>query len=125
MKTIRMISPISVFKPVIIELLDLNINVEFDYLNKKFLQTDKTPQLSMKSESLNFLFKNSFGFDTLTVNACFEEKNKGGFVSSTKTLAIENLNNLGIYISFKTLFNFTIIKLFLNRLYRVSKKLNS
>jgi UDP-MurNAc hydroxylase len=125
MRTIRMISPISVFKPVIIELSDLNINVEFDYLNKKFLLTDKTPQLSMKSESLNFLFKNNFGFDTLTVNGCFEEKKNDGFASSTKTLAIENLNNLGIYISFKTLLNFTIIKLFLNRLYRVTKKLKS
>ena len=124
MKIIRIISPISVFKPVTVEILDLNINVEFDYLNKKFFQTDRKPQLSMKSESLNFLFKNNFGFDTLTVNGCFEEKKKDGFVSSTKTLAIENLNNLGIYISFKTLFNFEIIKLFLSRLYRVSKKLN-
>jgi len=124
MRIIRIISPISVFKPVIVEILDLNINVEFDYLNKKFFQTDRKPQLSMKSESLNFLFKNNFGFDTLTVNGCFEEKKKDGFVSSTKTLAIENLNNLGIYISFKTLFNFEIIKLFLSRLYRVSKKLN-
>ena len=45
--------------------------------------------LSMKSESLNFIFKNSFGFDTLTVNGCFEEVQKGGFVKATKTLAIE------------------------------------
>lgn len=124
MKIIRTISPISVFKPVTVEILDLNINVEFDYLNNQFFKTDRQPQLSMKSESLNFLFKNNFGFDTLTVNGCFEEKKKNGFVSSTKTLAIENLNNLGIYISFKTLFNLTIIKLFLNKLYRVSKKLN-
>ena len=80
--------------------------------------------LSMKSESLNFIFKNSFGFDTLTVNGCFEEVQKGGFVKATKTLAIENLNNLGIKIELKTLFNISIIKLFLTRLYRVSKKLD-
>ena len=80
--------------------------------------------LSMKSESLNFIFKNSFGFDTLTVNGCFEEVQKGGFIKAAKTLAIENLNNLGIKIELKTLFNLSIIKLFLTRLYRVSKKLD-
>ena len=26
----------------------------------------------MHSESLSFIFKNEFGFDTLTVNGCFE-----------------------------------------------------
>ena len=79
----------------------------------------------MRSESLNFIFKNSFGFDTLTVNGCFEEVAKNGFVSATKTLAIENLNNLGIKIELKTLFNFSIIKLFLSRLYRVARKLDA
>lgn len=83
----------------------------------------KQPLLFMHSESLYFIFKNSFGFDTLTVNGCFEEAPKG-FVAATKTLAIENnLNNLGIYINVATIFNFSIIKLFLKRLYRVAKKL--
>ena len=45
----------------------------------------------------------SFGFDTLTVNGCFEEASNGGFLVSTKTLAIENLNNLGMSISLGTL----------------------
>ena len=79
----------------------------------------------MQSESLDFIFKNSFGFDTLTVNGCFEEVIKNGFVRATKTLAIENLNNLGISIELKTLFNFPIIKLFLTRLYRVARKLDA
>ena len=123
-KIIRALSPISVFKPVIIELTDIKKNVKFDYVNKFFDLTKESPMLSMKSESLDFIFKNSFGFDTLTVNGCFEEVHKGGFVQATKTLAIENLNNLGIKIEIKTLFNFYIIKLFLTRLYRVARKLD-
>ena len=78
----------------------------------------------MSSESLNFLFKNNFGFDTLTVNGCFEEIKKNGFMSSTKTLAIENLNNLGFYISIKTIFNLNLLSLFFKRLYSVKKKIN-
>ena len=121
-RIIKVLSPISAFKPVIIHINDLNITVKFDYVTKQLLETQEIAMLSMKSESLDFIFKNSFGFDTLTVNGCFEEEKKNGFVDATKTLAIENLNNLGIKIELKTLFNLKIIKLFLGRLYRVAQK---
>ena len=124
-RIIRVLSPIRAFQPVIVLLEDLNISVKFDYVEKTILETNEPEMLSMKSESLDFIFKNSFGFDTLTVNGCFEEKNKNGFVDATKTLAIENLNNLGIKVEFKTLFNFSIIKLFLTSLYRVARKLDA
>ena len=124
-KTLRTLSPISAFKPVIIHLKDLNVKIKFDYIDGIFIETIEPAMLSMSTESLDFIFKNSFGFDTLTVNGCFEEVEKGGFVKATKTLAIENLNNLGIRIEIKTLFNFSIIKLFLSALNRVSKKLDA
>jgi UDP-MurNAc hydroxylase len=124
-KIIRAISPISAFKPCIVHLEDLDISIKFDYAKKSFIETTEQAMLSMKSESLNFIFKNSFGFDTLTVNGCFEEVSKNGFARAAKTLAIENLNNLGINIEVKTLFNFSIIKLFLARLYMVTRKLKS
>ena len=123
-RIIRALSPINVFKPCIICLDDLDLSVKFDYVNKSFSETSEEAMLSMKSESLNFIFKNSFGFDTLTVNGCFEEVVKNGFVQASKTLAIENLNNLGIKIETKSLFNLSIIKLFFTRLYRVARKLN-
>ena len=122
---LRAISPISAFKPCVVYINDLNITIKFDYVNKSFQQTTEVALLSMQSESLNFILKNSFGFDTLTVNGCFEEVVRNGFVNATKTLAIENLNNLGIKIEFKTLLNFSIIKLFLTRLYRVARKLDA
>ncbi len=124
-KLLRAISPISAFKPCIVYLDDLDVTIKFDYVSKSFYETTEDALLSMRSESLSFIFKNSFGFDTLTVNGCFEEVAKNGFVQATKTLAIENLNNLGIKIEMKTLFNFSIIKLFLTRLYRVARKLDA
>ena len=82
---------------------------------KKIKKTSKVPMIHLKSESLNFLFNNSFGYDTLTVNACFEEGKVGGFVTATKSLAIESLNNLGIFVTPSIIFNFAIIKLFFLR----------
>ncbi len=122
---IRSISPISLFNPVIVNILDLNITLKFDYVTKKIERTTEAPMICLKSESLNFIFSNSFGFDTLTVNGCFEEGKIGGFVMATKSLAIENLNNLGISVTPSIIFNFFIIKLFILRLYRVAKKLNA
>jgi UDP-MurNAc hydroxylase len=122
---IRSISPIPFFNPVIVNVLDLNITLKFDYVSKKIEQTTEAPMINLKSESLNFIFVNSFGFDALTVNGCFEEGKVGGFVMATKSLAIENLNNLGISVTPSLIFNFSIIKLFIMRLYRIAKKLNA
>ena len=123
--TIRSISPIPIFNAVVVKVLDLSITLKFDYVAKKIEQTAEVPMSCLQSESLNYLFNNSFGFDTLTVNACFEEGRPGGFVAATKSLAIENLNNLGIYVRPSLIFNFSIIKLFILRLYRVAKKINA
>ena len=122
---IRSISPIPIFNAVVVKVLDLSITLKFDYVAKKIEQTAEVPMICLQSESLNYLFNNSFGFDTLTVNACFEEGRPGGFVAATKSLAIENLNNLGIYVRPGLIFNFSIIKLFILRLYRVAKKIKA
>ena len=123
MRICRFLSPISIFKPIIVEVTDLKSSYEIDYIKRKITKTNASSALTMKSEVLYFMFKNSFGFDTMTVNGCFEEGTKGGFTNATKSLAIENLNNLGIYVNLRLLVNFRIIKLFFTRLYRVARKL--
>lgn len=122
---LRALSPIRAFKPCIVHLKDLDVTLRFDYVKKSLQETCEKPQVLMQSESLNFIFKNSFGFDTLTVNGCFEEVAKNGFISASKTLAIENLNNLGVKLELRTLFDFPIIMLFLRRLHRVKQRLGS
>jgi len=123
MKFCRALSPVRIFHPVYIHLSDLDIVVEFDYVNAIFRVSEKSAQLSMCSESLWFIFKNTYGFNTLTVNGCFEEVQLKGFVAATKTLAIENLNNLGVYFKWTILFNPALIALCFKRLWIVSKKL--
>ena len=122
---LRYISPISIFKPVKIYLEDLNQGFFVDPLMGRFCEINEPCHLKMQSASLEFLFKNTFGFDTLTVNGCFNEGMHGGFAHATKTLAVENLNNLGIRVALATCFNFRIIKMFVTRLLRVARKLEA
>ena len=101
------------------------IVLKFDLFSKKLNISQANPDVSMSSESLDFIMKNTFGFDTLTVNACFEEMQKGGFSKMTKTMAIENLNNIGISVSISIFLRIDIILLFISRLFAVNKKVNN
>jgi len=96
MRFFQRFSPISVFQPVVIELDDLGAKYELDVARQTLTDTDKPDDLKMHSESLWFLFKNTFGFDTLLVNGCLEETSNGGFSKAARALSVENLNNLGI-----------------------------
>jgi len=122
-KLIKTLSPIPAFRPFIVELKDLNISVLIDLFAKELKVVHEKPDISMHSESLDFIFKNTFGFDTLTVNGCFEEEQEGGFLKMTKLMAIENLNNIGIYINTSIFLRFDIIFMFLKRLSVVNKKI--
>ena len=77
----------------------------------------------MFSRSLFLIFKQDFGFDTLTVNGCFEERKNNGFIKMSKCFAIGNLNNLGIKLNYKIIFNLQIIFLFIKKIFLIKKKL--
>lgn len=126
MKLVSLLSPIKAFEPVHFFLDDSKIFVKLDIFSDQLEQTSGAcvSDLIMSSEQLNFILKNSFGFDTLTVNGCFEEGRAGGFVKATKTLAIENFNNLGFKFVWTQALNFNLIFIFLKKLFEVSKKLS-
>ena len=122
-KIAKNLSPISLFKNIAIELDDINQIVLIDIFSKELTITSSKPDLIMSSESLKFLLSNTFGFDTLTVNGCFEQGKKDGFENATKSLAIENLNNMGIYFDLFIFFNFQVIISFFKRLSKIRKKI--
>ena len=125
MRVVSIISPIPAFKPIIIKLIDININIKLDIFSENLLTTLDAADISMSSESFNFIMTNTFGFDTLTVNGCFEEEKASGFSRAARSLAIENLNNMGISFNPGIIFNVQLISLFVTRLFSVSKKINS
>lgn len=115
---------LNVFQPVTIKLYDLDKTVKFEFFSdlQEIYQTENY-DIEMHSNSLNFIFKNPFGFDTLTVNGCFEEKNKGAFLKMTKNFAIENLNNLGVSFGISAIFNYRFFPFFYRMMGRVKANL--
>lgn len=123
MRLVRYLSPIPAFKPVVIRITDLDINIRLDIFSDSIQKCSADADISMYSESLNFVLSNTFGFDTLTVNGCFEEVSKSGFSRVARSLAIENLNNMGIEFRLGIIFNYRFINMFISRLWVVSRKL--
>ena len=110
------------FQPINIFLLDHNKNYEFSLINGFQHKDNTTSDIKMHSESLQFIFKNDFGFDTLTVNGCFEST-KEGFIKSTKSFALGSLNSMGLKLNILLIFNLKLIFFFLDLLKKVVKKL--
>jgi hypothetical protein len=77
----------------------------------------------MHSSSLAFIFKNPFGFDTLTVNGRFEATPKG-FAKMTKSLALGSLNAMGLYIGPRLVSDYQVVVLLLRRLAGVLQKMS-
>ncbi len=120
---IWLLSKLGFFKKVEILTKDLDSVLSLDILSKNLIISYESPDLIMHSQSLKFILSNSFGYDTLTVNGCFEEGGEGSFVRSTKTLAIENLNNMGVYLKPSIVFRLDLIIFFMKLVSRVAKKL--
>ncbi len=104
-------------------LKDFNECIEIDLFSENLKLVEKEYDVSLESKSLDFIFNNTFGFDTLTVNGCFEEGIKGGFSKVSKILALENLNNLGISLKPSIIFNLRILITFFKLLSKVSNKM--
>ena len=74
MKIISSIKFLKIFQPIDIYISDLKIMIRFDFFseNLKVLSNTENWGVKLHSNSLFFIFKNDFGFDTLSVNALFE-----------------------------------------------------
>ena len=113
---------LNAFKPFVIYLSDLDKFVTFSLFKQiKFSDEEMPYQIKMHSNSLNFILKNEFGFDTLLVNACFES-NFNNFVIVSKTLSIGSLNAMGTFINLKAIFDYKIFLKFIFKLINAKKK---
>jgi hypothetical protein len=112
------------FRPVTVKLVDTGDVVRVDLAKRLIVHSAHSPEIALHSESLAFIFKFPYGFDTLGVNGTFEELQRGGFDKFTKTFALENLNNIGYPFKLALAFNLDVVLIFLGRLVRASRKLN-
>ena len=110
------------FQKLNILFLDNKENYEYSIFSGVNKTNNKNYDISMHSESLSFIFKNEFGFDTLTVNGCFECEPKN-FSKVSKSLAIGSLNAMGLKLNLGIIFKMNIILLFLKKLIVFLRKL--
>lgn len=123
MRLAQMLSPVRVLQPIVIHLDDTGQSWEVNPPRGTLTKTTAPADLTMHSESLWFLFSNSFGFDTLGVNGTFEEAREGGFSRAARSISIENLNNLGIRFGPGLVFEPKILAVFFDRLRGVTARM--
>ena len=114
----------NIFQDINIYLEDHKKNYSFSIFKGLQETSNCSHDISMHSDSLLFIFKNEFGFDTLTVNGCFQTKSSQ-FSKVTKTLALGSLNAMGLGLNLKLIFNIQIIILFLKKVAAFFRKLKS
>lgn len=97
--------PLRYFQPITIYLSDLTETVRFDINHGLSLEENPSgdPHCSMSSESLAYIFKHDWGFDTLTVNGRFLAT-QPNYKRLIKTFFLGPLNNTGRYLHPKTFF---------------------
>lgn len=110
------------FQKINILFVDNKNNYEYSIFSGIKKTDNKNYDISMHSESLSFIFKNEFGFDTLTVNGCFECAPQN-FSKVSKTLAIGSLNAMGLKLNLGIIFKLDVILLFLKKLIVFLRKL--
>ncbi len=120
---IRHIPLLGAFEPVAICLTDLDTTVSVSIVDGFEVLGAKPSDVAMHSSSLAFVFKNLFGFDTLTVNGRFEAT-PAGFSKLTKSLALGSLNGLGLSIGPGLVTDYEVVVLLLQRLAGVMKKMS-
>ena len=127
MRLAQILSPVRVLQPVTVHLDDTGQTWRIDPARGTLTRVaeDGAADLVMHSESLDFLFSNSFGFDTLGVNGTFEEGRPGGFALAARSIAIENLNNLGIRFGPGLVLERQVLAAFFERLSRVRRRMAS
>ncbi len=116
------ILPIHPFGVTTIYLADLSKSVSIDMLGI-LSETTVTAHVEMHSASLDFMFRNDFGFDTLFVNGCFEEASDDGFSRFAKCFAIGNLNAMGLYVGPAILKRLDVIFLLLRKMGTVRRNM--
>jgi hypothetical protein len=119
------LSFLGAFQPLTIRLTDLDRVIAYSLFDGIAESPNaRAADVAMHSSSLLFLFRNEFGYDTLTVNGRFEATTEG-FAKMTRALGIGSLNAMGLSISPSLAFNSRALRVLLLRQRQVMSALSS
>lgn len=113
------------FEPFTIFLHDINTTVSYSFLKGlNVLPNNIKPMVKMHTDSLNFIYKFDWGYETLTVNGRFESTPQG-FNLMSKNLGIGPLNNMGKFVNLSLFLDYKTIHYFFRSLSRLVAKIKS
>jgi hypothetical protein len=119
-----MMPALGAFGTLSIRLTDIDKTVRFSFFEDlQEAPADAPPDVEMSSESLDFIFLNEFGYDTLTVNGRFEASTRG-FGRMTKNFAVGSLNALGLGLKPSLVANADVVLLLLGKLRSFVRKMD-
>ena len=124
MRVAAAVPKLGAFEPLTIHLTDLNRVVRFSMFEGLSETNIQNPDVAMSSESLAFIFRNDFGYDTLTVNGRFEASD-AGFGRMTKNFAVGSLNAMGLAIAPSLILRADIVFLLMRKLTAFVTRMNS
>ena len=85
------------FNKIILFISDLSIKVEFSYLHGlNIISSHTKPDISLSSQSLEYIFDFDWGMDSLIVNARFEISNNMSKTLLQRIFLLGNLKSRGI-----------------------------
>jgi hypothetical protein len=114
---------LSAFRPLVIRLTDIDKTVRFSFFGTlREAPHGSQADAEMSSESLDFIFLNEFGYDTLSVNGRFEASGEG-FARMTKNFAVGSLNALGMSLNPSLVANADVILLLARKLTSFRKRM--
>jgi hypothetical protein len=116
--------PLGAFQPVTVRLRDLDRTVVVSVMSgfAEVAGGARGADVTLHSSSLLFMFKNEFGFDTLTVNGRFEAS-ADGFGKMMRSFAVGSLNALGLSISWRLVPNMKLVLILTRHLMGVMARL--
>lgn len=121
----RQLLPIHPFGSTTVRLTNLDTTLRIDLLGEIEEIPSTSADIALHANSLAYIFRHEFGFDTLFVNACFEEATPGGFERFAKCFAIGSLNANGVHIRWSALSQLDVISLMLHKLSAIRKNLHN
>jgi len=124
-KTVKAIGIYKFFEPFRLYVHDLDQTYLFDITKGLSKCKSKEPyDIKIHSESLDYVFKLDWGYDTLTVNGRFEASLEG-FAKMSKNFGMGPLNNTGRKVGLSLLADTEIIGKFMEHLGGFTKKMKN
>lgn len=110
---------LKIIRPLSIYLYDLKINIKLSYVHELCYQNSSTPEITINSNTLFFILKNDYGFNTTHVNGKFRTNKINSEKYFFKFFWFQELikNGYGIDHPYKTIIKLIklTIKKFINR----------